>query len=33
MKGGTTFHFITEGIDTALEKAKAAANGKATLMQ
>jgi dihydrofolate reductase len=28
MKGGTTFHFITEGIDSALEKAKKAANGK-----
>jgi dihydrofolate reductase len=25
MKGGTTFHFITDGIESALEKAKAAA--------
>jgi len=28
MKGGTTFHFITDGIESALEQAKAAANGK-----
>ncbi|MBL7699050.1 MAG: dihydrofolate reductase [Chitinophagaceae bacterium] len=28
MKGGTVFHFITEGIDSALEKAKKAADGK-----
>lgn len=28
MKGGTTFHFITDGIESALEKAKKAANGK-----
>lgn len=28
MKGGTTFYFVTEGIDAALEKAKEAANGK-----
>ncbi len=28
MKGGTTFHFITNGIESALEKAKKAANGK-----
>ena len=28
MKGGTTFHFITDGIRSALEKAKKAANGK-----
>lgn len=28
MKGGTTFHFITGGIDAALEEAKKAANGK-----
>ncbi|HEY0742581.1 MAG TPA: dihydrofolate reductase family protein [Chryseosolibacter sp.] len=28
MKGGTVFHFITDGIESALEKAKAAANGK-----
>jgi dihydrofolate reductase len=29
MKGGTTFHFITEGIDAALERARAAAQGRA----
>jgi len=28
MKAGTTFYFVTEGIETALEKAKEAANGK-----
>ena len=28
MKGGTTFYFITDGLDSAVEKAKAAANGK-----
>jgi dihydrofolate reductase len=28
MKGGTTFHFITGGIESALEAAKKAANGK-----
>jgi dihydrofolate reductase len=28
MKGGTTFHFITAGIDEALKQAQAAANGK-----
>ena len=28
MKGGTTFHFVTDGIESALEKAKAAASGK-----
>jgi dihydrofolate reductase len=28
MEGGTTFHFITDGIHSALEKAKAAAGGK-----
>jgi dihydrofolate reductase len=27
MKGGTTFHFVTGGIHSALEQAKAAANG------
>ena len=27
MTGGTTFHFVTEGIEVALERAKAAANG------
>lgn len=28
MKGGTTFHFVTGGIESALEKARKAANGK-----
>jgi dihydrofolate reductase len=28
MKGGTTFHFVTEGIESALERAKAAAGNK-----
>lgn len=28
MKGGTVFHFITDGIDSALDKARKAANGK-----
>lgn len=28
MEGGTTFHFVTEGIHTALEQATAAANGQ-----
>jgi dihydrofolate reductase len=28
MKGGTTFHFVTEGIEAALERARAAAGGK-----
>jgi dihydrofolate reductase len=28
MKGGTTFYFITDGIDSALKQAKAAAKGK-----
>lgn len=28
MKGGTTFTFVTDGIGSALEQAKAAANGK-----
>jgi len=27
MKGGTTFHFVTEGIGVALERARAAAKG------
>ena len=27
MAGGTTFHFVTEGIEAALERAKAAAGG------
>jgi dihydrofolate reductase len=28
MKGGTTFHFVTDGIHAALQKAKDAAKGK-----
>jgi dihydrofolate reductase len=28
MKGGTTFYFVTDGIDSALTQAKAAAHGK-----
>ena len=28
MKGGTTFHFVTDGIDHALERARRAAGGK-----
>jgi dihydrofolate reductase len=28
MKGGTVFHFVTDGIHVALEKARKAANGK-----
>jgi dihydrofolate reductase len=28
MKGGTTFHFVTDGIQSALEKAKAAAGDR-----
>ena len=28
MNGGTTFHFVTDGIDSALKQAKAAAAGK-----
>jgi dihydrofolate reductase len=28
MEGGTTFHFVTDGIDSALEQAKEAAAGK-----
>lgn len=28
MKGGTTFHFVTNGIEATLEEAKKAANGK-----
>jgi dihydrofolate reductase len=27
MEGGTTFHFVTDGIESALERAKAAAKG------
>ena len=28
MEGGTTFHFVTDGIESALEQAKKAAGGK-----
>ena len=28
MQGGTTFHFVTDGIETALERAMEAANGQ-----
>lgn len=28
MEGGTTFHFVTDGIESALRQAKAAANGR-----
>ena len=28
MEGGTTFHFVTDGIRSALEQARAAAKGK-----
>jgi dihydrofolate reductase len=28
MDGGTTFHFVTEGLDAALEQARAAAGGR-----
>jgi dihydrofolate reductase len=28
MKGGTTFHFVTDGIHAALDQARAVANGK-----
>ncbi|HEX6227224.1 MAG TPA: dihydrofolate reductase family protein [Chryseolinea sp.] len=28
MKGGTTFHFVTDGIKSAFDRAKEAANGK-----
>jgi dihydrofolate reductase len=28
MKGGTTFYFVTEGIEAAMEKAQEAADGK-----
>src|SRR5690606_25113242 len=28
MKGGTTFHFVTDGIENALERAREAAGGK-----
>ena len=33
MKGGTTFHFVTDGIESALAQAKAAAGGRDVLMR
>jgi dihydrofolate reductase len=32
MQGGTTFHFVTDGIEAALEQATAAANGSDVLI-
>jgi dihydrofolate reductase len=32
MEGGTTFHFVTDGIESALEQAQAAAGGKDVLI-
>jgi len=32
MEGGTTFHFVTEGIERALERAKASAGGKDVML-
>jgi dihydrofolate reductase len=32
MKGGTTFHFVTDGIESALEGAKDAAGGKDVML-
>jgi dihydrofolate reductase len=32
MKGGTTFHFVTDGIESALNQAKAAAGGKDVML-
>jgi dihydrofolate reductase len=32
MKGGTTFHFVTDGIESALEQAKEAASGKDVML-
>ena len=32
MEGGTTFHFVTDGIESALEQAKAAAGGKDVML-
>jgi dihydrofolate reductase len=32
MKGGTTFHFVTEGIESALERAREAAAGKDVML-
>jgi dihydrofolate reductase len=32
MEGGTTFHFVTDGIGSALEQAKAVAGGKDVML-
>ena len=32
MQGGTTFHFVTDGIEDALEQAKAAAGGRDVML-
>jgi dihydrofolate reductase len=32
MKGGTTFHFVTDGIESALQQAREAANGRDVLI-
>src|SRR5215218_3159329 len=32
MEGGTTYHFVTDGIESALEQAKAAAGGKDVML-
>jgi dihydrofolate reductase len=32
MKGGTTFHFVTDGIEPALERARNAAGGKDVML-
>jgi len=32
MEGGTTFHFVTGGIDSALEQARDAADGKDVML-
>ena len=32
MEGGTTFHFVTDGIESALEQARQAAGGKDVML-
>ena len=32
MEGGTTFHFVTDGIESALDQARRAANGKDVML-
>jgi dihydrofolate reductase len=32
MKGGTTFHFVTDGIESALDRARKAADGKDVML-